>query len=264
MSRSGRLLVESTGAGPDLVLLHSLLTDSDAFDPVVPLLSARWRVNKVSLPGFGGSPRCEPAMDSFADSIGALLADDGFDPLTTTLVGNGFGGFVALGAAIRHGTLFDRLVLIGCGTGFDTAGAKVFETMSSRVAEGGMAAIVETALGRIFPAEYLARHPEARAERSQVLLGTNPESFAIACEALQTVDYSSLAGEVSNPTLVVAGSEDQATPPGMGKALADLIPAATFRLLPGLGHTPQLQDPQALVDAITWFLPEGRGPAGAR
>ena len=252
----GDLSLESTGAGPDLILLHSLLTDQDAFDPIVPLLSERWRVNKVGLPGFGRSTRCEPSIDAFADSVGALLETGRFDPRTTTLIGNGFGGFVALGTAIRHGGLFDRLILIGCGTGFAPDAAEVFDTMAGKVAGGGMATVVEIALGRIFTAAYLADHPEKAEERRQVLLRTDPESFIIAARALRSVDYSLQAPGVQNPTLIVVGSEDQATPPAMGEELASRMPMAKFRLLPGLAHAPQLQDPQALVEAIRSFLPD--------
>lgn len=246
----GNLSVESIGHGPDLILLHSLLTDKDAFDPIIPLLSERWRLTKVGLPGFDGSTRCAANIDAFADSIGALLEAEGFAAETTTLVGNGFGGFVALGTAIRHGHLFDGLVLIGCGTGFSPEAARVFDTMSSRVAEGGMASIVDIALGRIFTADYLAAHPIEAEERRQVLLKTDPESFMIAARALQYVDYSAEAADVQNPTLIVVGSEDQATPPAMGEDLARRMPSATLRILPGLAHAPQLQDPAALVEAI--------------
>ena len=250
----GHLSVESIGAGPDLVLLHSLLTDQDAFDPIVPLLSEGWRINKVGLPGFDGSTRCEASIEAFADAVGALLETGRFDPRTTTLIGNGFGGFVALGVAVRHGALFERLVLIGCGTGFGPAEARVFDTMASKVAEGGMAAIVDIALDRIFSSDYLSAHPEKAEARRQVLLKTDPESFIIACRALRSVDYSAHVQEVGNPTLVVAGSEDLATPPAMGEELARRMPAAAFRLLPGLAHAPQLQDPEALIKAVHWFL----------
>jgi 3-oxoadipate enol-lactonase len=163
---------------------------------------------------------------------------------------------VALGTAIRHGALFNRLVLIGCGTGFSPDAAKVFDTMAGKVGAGGMATVVEIALGRIFTAAYLAVHPEAGEERRQVLLKTDPESFIIAAQALRSVDYSAQAPGVQNPTLIVVGSEDQATPPAMGEELARRMPAATFQLLPGLAHAPQLQDPAALVDAIWSFLPD--------
>lgn len=250
----GEMSVESAGAGPDLVLLHSLLTDRDAFDPVIPVLSEQWRVNKVALPGFGGSARCAAHIDAFADSVAALLEAGVFDPRATTLIGNGFGGFVALGVAVRHGALFERLVLIGCGTGFSPEAARVFDTMGRNVAEGGMAAIVDVALGRIFTADYLSAHPEQAEQRRQVLLKTDPESFIIACQALRSADFSAHVHEVVNPTLVVVGSEDLATPPAMGEELARRLPAAKFHLLPGMAHAPQLQDPQALIEAIQSFL----------
>ena len=249
-TKRGEISVESIGEGPDLILLHSLLTDKDAFDPIIPLLSERWRLTKVGLPGFAGSTRCEANIDAFADSVAALLEAEGYDPATTTLLGNGFGGFVALGAAIRHGDLFARLILVGCGTGFSPEAARVFDTMSSKVADGGMASIVDIALGRIFTAAYLADHPDEAEERRRVLLQTAPESFIIAARALQSVDYSAEVTNVQNPTLIVVGSEDQATPPAMGEDLARRMPVATFRQLPGLAHAPQLQDPAALVEAI--------------
>jgi 3-oxoadipate enol-lactonase len=235
------------------LLLHSLLTDRDAFDPIIPALSVHWRVHKIDLPGFGQSSRCEPAIDSFADSIEALLAVGGFDPRTTAMLGNGFGAFVALGAAIRHPASFGRLVLIGCGTGFGAAG-QVFEAMAAKVATGGMEAVVDIALRRIFTEHYLADHPAEATRRSEVLLRTDPEAFTLACRALQTVDYASWVSQVRNPTFIVTGSEDQATPPPMGQRLAELMPVASFHLLPGLAHAPQLQDPEALLGVVGSFL----------
>ena len=48
--------VVQAGAGRDLVLLHSLLTDRSAFDGVVPDLARNRRLTLVNLPGYGGSP----------------------------------------------------------------------------------------------------------------------------------------------------------------------------------------------------------------
>ncbi|MGH8928673.1 MAG: alpha/beta fold hydrolase [Acidimicrobiia bacterium] len=253
----GLLAVEVTGNGPDLLLLHSLLTDRTAFDPIVPALSEKWRVNKVALPGFGASTRVDPTMDAYADSIGALLVEGDYDPASTAILGNGFGGFVALGTAVRHGDRFDRLVLLGCGTGFEPEAARAFDIMSEKVAAGGMSAVVDLAIRRIFTEDYLIAHPAEEATRRQVLLRTDPESFQSACRALRSVDYSGRVAGVHNPTLVVVGSEDQATPPAMGEKLAARLSAATFSLLPGLAHAPHLQDPRALLEALAGFLGAG-------
>ena len=46
---------EQAGSGPDLLLVHSLLTEMTVFEPVMAALTARHRVTRVNLPGFGAS-----------------------------------------------------------------------------------------------------------------------------------------------------------------------------------------------------------------
>ena len=71
----GALTAVRTGEGRDLVLLHSLLADRYAFDPVLPTLAAKHRVTLFNLPGFYGS---QPAMLALMDAYLAVI-EDGFD-----------------------------------------------------------------------------------------------------------------------------------------------------------------------------------------
>ena len=71
----GTLTAVRTGEGRDLVVLHSLLTDRHAFDPVLPVLAAKHRVTLFNLPGFHGS---QPAMLALMDAYVAVI-EDGFD-----------------------------------------------------------------------------------------------------------------------------------------------------------------------------------------
>ena len=48
----GKLTGARIGAGRDLLVIHSLLADRTAFDPVLPWLAERFRVTLVNLPGF--------------------------------------------------------------------------------------------------------------------------------------------------------------------------------------------------------------------
>lgn len=250
----GSVSSEQVGQGPDLVILHSLLTDRRAFDPVVADLARSRTVHLVDLPGFGESSPVEGGIDSYADAIGAFLEASRFDPAATALMGNGLGAFIALGVAVRHGHLIERLCLVGGGLTFPEEARTTFGSMATRVDEGGMAAVVEVALRRIFPEAYLARHPQQAEERRRVLLGTDRFAFIAACRALQTVDYRSQASEVTVPTLVVVGSEDGATTPAMAEEIRGSVPRAELRVLDGLGHAPQLQDPEEFVRAISGFL----------
>ncbi len=207
------------GRGPALILLHSLLTDRGVFDMAVPALTANWTVHAIDLPGFGSTPAVEASIDANADVVGELLEAGELDPATTAIMGNGLGAFVALGTAVRHGDRFDRLVLVGCGASFPADAAGAFSTMASAATEGGMEAVVERALERIFPRPYIESHPEEADERRRVLLATRPGIFATACHALARVDYSIDAASVHNPTLIIVGSEDAATPAAMAGQL---------------------------------------------
>jgi pimeloyl-ACP methyl ester carboxylesterase len=53
---------------------------------------------------------------------------------------------------------------------------------------------------------------------------------------------------------VVAGALDPLAPPEESKKLLSARPDATFRVLPGLGHYPMLEDPKRLADALADFL----------
>ena len=97
-----------TGRGPDLLLLHSLLTDRTVFDPIVPRLARTRRVTALNLPGFGASTPAGPRIEDYADRVADLFA---VLPLAAgaDVVAMSFGGFVATALAARHGVLAREL-----------------------------------------------------------------------------------------------------------------------------------------------------------
>src|SRR4051812_19415270 len=117
----GALDVVSTGSGPDLVLLHSLLIDRSAYEKVAPTLAQRHRVHLVALPGFDRSSPVEPEIDAYADRVAEGMRRLGL-ARDAAVLGNGFGGFVAVALAARHGDAFGKLLLIDTGAAFPTEG----------------------------------------------------------------------------------------------------------------------------------------------
>jgi len=243
--------IEQTGRGPDLVLLHSLLTDPGSFARIVPALSRSRRVTLISLPGFGRTAPAGPSIEDSADRVAALLATLGGKP---DVLGNGYGGFVAVALAARHGAKLGKLVLADTGAAFPEEGRAPFRAMAAAVEKGGMSAIVDTAVRRIFTEDFLAAHPEAIAERREVLLRIDPARFAAACRALATLDLRPQLSRIQNPTLVVVGARDAATPPALARELVSGIRGAKLVELPDCGHCPPLQQPAELVAAIAPFL----------
>lgn len=249
----GTLDVVETGEGKPLLLLHSLLADRSIFDRVLPMLAAERRVLVPDLPGFGGSSSAGATIEDIADRLAGLF--DALDLGTDTdVLGNGFGGFIASTLATRHGGKFDRLVLAGTGTSFPPSGKTSFYAMADRVREVGMEGVVDVAIKRLFPEDYIRAHPHVVAERRAALVKTNPAFFAEACLALAKLDLDASVGSIRNRTLVVVGSRDAATPPEMARALAAAIQGADLIVIPGCGHAPMAQAPADFVEAIASFL----------
>jgi 3-oxoadipate enol-lactonase len=245
--------VDSFGAGRDLVLLHSLLAERSAFDRVVPLLARKRRVWLVSLPGYGASSPAGTDVEHYADRIAGLL-DALALPRETDVLGNGFGGFIAVALAARHGERFGRLNAAPALAAFPEPAKVPLRGLAARVEKEGMAGALDIAIRRMFPEPFIAAHPDIVQERQRALEKADPVCFRNACLALAKVDLSGVLVGIGNRTLVMAGSEDATTPPALARELAAGIPGARFQEIRGCGHCPQIEGPAAFVEAIEGFL----------
>jgi len=238
----------------DLVLLHSLLTDRSAFDGVKGALARDFRLHVPDLPGYGGCPsRGEDSIAAYADRLAPDI------PQGAAVLGNGFGGFVAVALAIRHGAGLGALVAAPALAGFPAPAREPFRVMAGKVREGGMTGVLDAAINRMFPPAFIAAQPQIVAERKRALAQADPQAFARACLALSQLDFGEEALQaIRCPTLVLAGELDQTTPAPLARELAARIPGARFQQLEGCGHCPQIEAPAAFAAAVRGFLAEAR------
>src|SRR3954452_13892351 len=152
--REGVLDIVETGIGKPIVLLHSLLADRAIFDKIVPALRRQRRVIVPDLPGFGASSSAGATIEGIADRIAGLFDALGLGK-TADVLGNGFGGCVASALAVHHGAQFDRLVLAETGLSSSPEGKQSFYAMAERVRKSAMEAIVDVALKRLFPEDFI-------------------------------------------------------------------------------------------------------------
>ena len=253
---NGTVSVSIAGEGPPLWLFHSLLADRDSFAAVRGPLAQRFSVHLPELPGFGASAPVGGGIAAVADRMAEAVRDRGGE--APTVLGNGYGGFVALQMAIRHPGLVGRLVLADCGACFSETGRQAFLAMASGVEAGGAARIADVAMRRLFAPDFQEAHPELMAERRAAFLRTDPAVLVAACRALAELDLRAEVPDVPVPALVLVGERDEATPPPMSRELASLLPDARLVVLDGCAHVPQLQDPGRFLEALGDFLKEGR------
>lgn len=241
------------GAGPDLLLLHSLLTEMSVFERIVPALMPKHRVTRLNLPGFGASdPVALSSVAEHADHVARAM--DALElPPSVDVFGNGFGAFVALELAIRHGERMGRLMVADAAPGFPEAAKAPFRGMAEKVRANGISAVLDTAIGRMFPPAFQSAHLETVAARKAALAPTDAACFARACLALAALDLTAQLHGIRNPTLVMCGALDQTTPPTLAREVARAIPGAVYRDIDGSGHCPMLEQPEALVSLIESF-----------
>jgi 3-oxoadipate enol-lactonase len=250
----GTVNAAQLGKGPPLFLFHSLLSDRASFDAIVPELAKSFRVIVPELPGFGRSPAVTGGLAAVADRMAEMVKDAASGEQAIVL-GNGYGGFVALQMAIRHPNIADKYVLADCGAAFSEPGREAFRNMAAASKAKGLAAITDIAMRRLFAADFQAAHPDLMADRRAAFLNTDPEVFCAACDALAALDLRPELEKVKVPVLVLVGEHDEATPPPMSHELAAGLPQAHLEIIPGCAHVPQLQSPRLFLETIRDFLP---------
>jgi 3-oxoadipate enol-lactonase len=241
---------DQQGAGAPLLLIHSLLTELTVFDLMLPRLAKERRVTRINLPGFGASAPVElTTVAAHADHVAGVM--DALElPKNCTVFGNGFGAFVALELAIRHGARFGRLIVADTLASFPEPARAPFRGMAAKVTAEGMKGVLDTAIGRMFPPAFAERHPDVIAARKAALAKMDAQCFARACLALASMDLTAQAPKISNPTRVLCGALDQTTPPALARALAQKIPGARYDEIPDSGHCPMLEQPELLTEKI--------------
>jgi 3-oxoadipate enol-lactonase len=233
-------------------LFHSLLSDRASFASIEPELMRSHRVIVPELPGFGGSKAVDGGLAAVADRMAEVVSE--VDDREAIVLGNGYGGFVALQMAIRHPSIAKKLILADCGAAFSEPGRDAFRNMAAASKAKGIAAITDVAMRRLFAADFQAGHPDLMRDRREAFLKTDPEVLQAACAQLAALDLRPELPKVKVPVLVLVGEQDEATPPPMSHELAALLPDARLKVLDGCAHVPQLQKPLVFLDAIADFL----------
>ncbi|WP_329238618.1 3-oxoadipate enol-lactonase [Actinoallomurus sp. NBC_01490] len=235
--------------GPDdapvLVLGPSLGTTMDLWEPQLAALTEAWRVLRYDLPGHGGSGVIHGTIGDFAAAVAGLLDALGLEKVAYG--GVSLGGAIGTTLGVEHPERITSLVL--CCTSARFGDPAAWHDRAAKVRAGGLEPLADTFLGRWFTPAY-AGTAAARA----MLAHVDAEGYAACCEALAAFDARDRLGEVSAPTLVVAGAEDVATPLSHAEALATGIPGARLVVVPGAAHLANLERPEPVTHAMLRHL----------
>ena len=232
-----------------LALANSLGTDLRIWDAVIAPLDPATPVLGFDLRGHGLSELgSEPVtVEAHAADFAGLMDLHGLGG--ALVCGVSVGGMVAQALASARPDLAAGLAL--CCTGARIGEPAAWRARIDAVREGGVEALADGVLERWFPPAFRTRHPEALAGYRAMLARTPAEGYAATCAAIAAADLTESTARLRLPAICVAGAEDLATPPDLVRSLAALIPGATFHALPGVGHLPPVEAPDALAALIS-------------
>ncbi len=236
------------GAGTPVILLHGSGPGVSAWTNwrrVMPELADAFHVYAPDMAGFGYTERRSDLtydiklwvkhLIGFMDALGIEKAH---------LVGNSFGGSLALAAALRHPDRFDRLVLMGtpCGKFAMTPGLRAgwhyqptLDNMRAVMAlfPFDPAFITDALVQERYETSLI---PGAQEGLRKLLAEPSPEGETI----LSGMPEAMVAG-LQHRTLILHGREDKVVPPELGLRLAQSIPQAELHLFGQCGHWVQAE-----------------------
>jgi pimeloyl-ACP methyl ester carboxylesterase len=246
---------DEAGSGPAIVLLHAGIADRSMWaEHLEPLAAAGHRVVALDLPGFG---EAKPAPGEQAPWLDVLGAMDALEIERAALVGNSFGGAVALRVALVAPERVSALALISSPAVEFEPSPQLRAAWDAEEAalergdtEGAVAAVVE--------AWTLPDAPQQLRDRVAAMQRRIFEVQAGIAEVAEAPDpaeeHPEQIAELDIPALVAAGEHDMPDFRDGAEQLAAALPRAQHVLIAGAGHLAPLETPEAFRELLLGFL----------
>ena len=231
------------GAGKALVILHHSISNH-GWLPLHERLAEHFTVHVPDLPGYGDSDR--PGWARSARDL-AILIELWMDRLgleDVTLVGFGFGGWIAAELATMSQLRLAGLVLVGAAGVRPREGEIVDQLVVDYVDYVRSGFQDETAFER-----YFGEDPPR--DTRMLLYGGREMTMRVTWKPWMFNDaLPVLMRGVQTPTLVVWGDNDAIVPIDCGKQLAEAAPNAALHVIEDGGHFLDFDRPDALAELI--------------
>ncbi|MEO0513441.1 MAG: alpha/beta hydrolase [Planctomycetota bacterium] len=238
----------ATTAAPEFCFLHGLVGLNEHWEHVAKSITDAARCTLLEIPLL--RLRGKDCSIHGATSLTANFLEDHFDR-PVTLVGNSFGGHVALKLALTRPDLVHSLVLAGSSGLLEKSQIGSIELRPSR-------RWLREKIGELFfDKDHVS---DADIERAHAELSTKDGARAmvrLSRSARKDHLGDTIAG-IAQPTLLVWGKEDTVTPPEAGRAFASLMPNSRMVWLDRCGHAPMIEQPEPFADAMRTFAHELR------
>ena len=241
---------EVAGEGKDVVLLHGWGASIGSYQPVFNYLKGYFKTYVIDFPGFGKSDPPPEAwgISEYADVVLQFLSSLGIKK--PILMGHSFGGRVIINLASSGKADINKLVLI------DSAGIKPRRTVKYYIKVYTYKLVKNILLLpglRRFTGGILE---SARSKFGSIDYKNASDVMRRTMVKVVNEDLRKLLPLIKNPTLLIWGENDTATPVSDGKLMEKLIPDAGLVVLKNAGHFSYLDRLNEFLLVINSFLKE--------
>jgi pimeloyl-ACP methyl ester carboxylesterase len=236
---------------PALLLIHGTAASLRTWDPLVPLLTGSHHVIRIDLLGCGRSAKPDGASYTIPDQarrVGAALDRLGVE--RAIVVGHSSGGSVATALTEQRPDLVTALALIDTGPNM---AAYIAEEIAIGPAQ--WPDLTDEQLRQIMRSAFSAGYeiPQPLVDEAR---GMDLHVFAAISQAVRAYLEEQALPErlatLGKPLLVIFGEEDRRWRSSSATEYR-AVPGATVEMLPGVGHSPNLEDPPRTAVALLAF-----------
>jgi pimeloyl-ACP methyl ester carboxylesterase len=250
-----RIQFRMRGTGEPLLMLHGWAASSLSFSRVSPALEKRFRILAPDLPGFGFSegPTDAWGSEDYARVVAGLLDSTGFG--ATAVLGHSFGGKIGVCLATARPDLVKRLVLVAAPVVRLPPSAGVRARRRAYSLVRAAANFIPPFKPRILHWARMRWGSEDYRNAGQL----RPTIVRVLAE-----DWRGALAHVRCPVQLIYGENDQDVPVAVAhEASRALPPGAELIVVPGAGHFPFLDSPDAFMEAVSEFLSPAEAAADA-
>jgi len=242
------------GAGPWLVMSHSLACAVSMWDEQVEALKHRYKVLRFDTRGHGATdaPAGAYTLALLADDLHALL--DALGITSPHFVGLSMGGMIGMTYALKHPGVFKSLVLCDTSSRVPPEAQPVWDERIKTATEQGMAPLVEPTLKRWFTEPFLARRNSVVERVASSIRSTPAQGYVGCCYAIPKINLTDRLAAIKCPVQTIVGDKDVGTPVAMSEAIHKAIPGSELVVIPDASHLSNLEQPVAFNAALLKFL----------